>query len=265
MTMHNPANTNRATSCGVLVIGHGTRDPRGVAEFLETTRLLAARLAPLPVEPAFLELAQPTIAEGWRRLVARGPSSVLVSPLLLFAAGHAKRDIPAAVAEAASEFPAMTFRLVPHLGCHPALIERSADRVRAALANSPCRVEDCLLVVAGRGSRDSEATAETEQYARLVATRLGAPEVRVGFLAMAEPRLTAVLDEAATSRFPSIVVLPHLLFHGELLTTVQSLVRERRSLVSNKLWFAAEHLGPEAAIDAVVDRLGQENTPPSPA
>ena len=57
---------------GLLVVGHGTRDPQGIDEFIQTVRWIAERCHPEPVEPCFLELAAPTIHEGVDALVRRG-------------------------------------------------------------------------------------------------------------------------------------------------------------------------------------------------
>lgn len=85
----------------VLLVGHGTRDPEGVAGFLELAALVAERRPEWQVEPAFLEFAAPSIADGVAKLLAEGtPELLVVAPLLLFAAGHAKEDIPREVAAA---------------------------------------------------------------------------------------------------------------------------------------------------------------------
>jgi sirohydrochlorin cobaltochelatase len=85
---------------GLLLVGHGTRNQGGLAEF----RALAAQIEQLAhdfeVESCFLELAQPDISTGVQKLLSREIESLTVSPVLLFAAGHAKRDIPQAVEEA---------------------------------------------------------------------------------------------------------------------------------------------------------------------
>jgi sirohydrochlorin cobaltochelatase len=85
---------------GLLVVGHGTRNSHGLAEFGEVARQVAELADEFAVEACFLELAEPTIAMGVQRLLQRGVERLTVAPLLLFAAGHAKRDIPTAVEEA---------------------------------------------------------------------------------------------------------------------------------------------------------------------
>lgn len=241
---------------GVLLVGHGTRDPRGTDEFLEAAGQIGQRLAPLAVEPSFLELASPSIEAGWDRLMARGARRVIVAPLLLFAAGHAKQDIPAAVAAAARRHPDSTWRQADHLGCHPQLLELSARRALGAIPPQSAHPGAPWLVVAGRGSRDDEAIAETGKYAERLRRQLGYPDAAVGFLALAQPKLTEVLDAAARAGHPTILVVPHLLFHGELLGTVRRLVSERQELVPQTTWCVADHLGSDAAVvEAVCERI----------
>src|SRR6266545_2438904 len=81
----------------VVLVAHGSRDPRAAA----TTRALArvvARLSPgSPVRVAFLDHAGPRVGEALRPF---GADEVAVVPLLLTAAYHGRVDLPAALAEA---------------------------------------------------------------------------------------------------------------------------------------------------------------------
>ena len=250
-----------ADDVGLLLVGHGTRDPQGIGEFSETVRLVAERLPSAAVEPSFLELATPTIDTGLERLVARGKRKIVVAPLLLFAAGHAKQDVPAAVAAAAQKFPDVQWRQAAVLGCHSSLMQLSANRFHdAARAIAPAP-RSLRLIVVGRGSHDSEATRETVRYAEMLAGMVGVADVQAGFLAMAEPRLQAALEEAARSANDVIVVQPHLLFHGELLGEVQQRVTDWRLQVPTKGWTVAKHLGPAPeVVAAIVDRCRQSLT-----
>ncbi|HEV3003760.1 MAG TPA: CbiX/SirB N-terminal domain-containing protein, partial [Pirellulales bacterium] len=116
---------------GLLIVGHGTRDPQGLAAFREVVGTVAGRLEQTVVEGGFLELAEPNIAAAVSRAVERGAKQHLdVLPLVLFAAGHAKSDIPRAVASAGASHSGLTTRLLPHLGCHDRILELSAQRYR---------------------------------------------------------------------------------------------------------------------------------------
>ena len=253
---------------GVLLVGHGTRDPAGVAEFLAAAKDAAQRLAPRPLEPCFLEIAEPTIAKGFARLAERGARRVTVVPLLLFAAGHAKRDIPALVAEAAARHGDLPVRHTPPLECHPRILELSARRFRKALAgHSPVDRAEALLVMVGRGSSDAEAAAEMRRFSQLRRELTPVGELETCFVAKQRPTLPNALTAAAIGEFRRIVVQPHLLFKGQLIDDIRREV-ERASgdrlppglpaavdvATDEKQWLVAAPLGPEPElIDAIIE------------
>ena len=78
----------------LLVVGHGSRDPRGAREFHDLVGLVRGRNPSLTVEGGFIELSRPPISECVDRLAESGARNVAVVPLMLLAAGHAKDDIP---------------------------------------------------------------------------------------------------------------------------------------------------------------------------
>ena len=49
---------------GLLLVGHGTRDPAGQAEFVELTSRIRARLPSIPCQACSLEFAEPNIEQG---------------------------------------------------------------------------------------------------------------------------------------------------------------------------------------------------------
>ena len=79
---------------GVIVCGHGSRDTAAVAEFAQVAERLRPRFPDLPVDYGYLEFATPIIRDGLDALKAAGVNRVLAVPGMLFAAGHAKNDIP---------------------------------------------------------------------------------------------------------------------------------------------------------------------------
>nr|WP_207955801.1 CbiX/SirB N-terminal domain-containing protein [Rubrobacter marinus] len=79
----------------LLVVGHGSRDPRGAREFHELVGLVRERSPGLAVEGGFIELSKPPISECVNKLVEGKATRISAVPLMLLAAGHAKDDIPA--------------------------------------------------------------------------------------------------------------------------------------------------------------------------
>lgn len=143
---------------GLLLVGHGTRYRLGQDEFLATVRQIAERLPDWLVQPGFLELAVPTLDEAVERLVESGATDCVVTPLLLFAAGHAKRDVPELIDSARQRFPHVNFQQAGHLGCEPRLLSLSLRRFREArrLTGDLGGIDDLLeaggILEAGDGS-----------------------------------------------------------------------------------------------------------------
>lgn len=251
------ANVRFCDPCGLLVVGHGTRSERGLAEFQQTVELLARRLPAVAVQGCFLELAAPTIAEGLSLLAARGCRRVVVQPLLLFAAGHAQDDIPAAVRAAARAHPQIEILQAAHLGCHERLVALSAERYLESFAGAEDQASprDTLWLTVGRGAREASALAELARFVELRQRATPVGHVRTAYLAMAEPRLEQVLPQIAALRLRRVVVQPHLLFHGELVTLVSERVAAFAKQWPGQDWRVCTHLGPsEHVMEILADR-----------
>src|SRR5260370_29254252 len=76
----------------ILIAGHGSRDPDGIAEFLDLARHFRKHRPEVPVEIAFLEFARPTIQEAIDRLVHEGAPTIVLFPRVRMAAREAKND-----------------------------------------------------------------------------------------------------------------------------------------------------------------------------
>ena len=243
--------------CGVLLIGHGTRDDTGTTEFFELAARLAERVSPMPVAAALLEFQQPTIPEAWESLVSRGVRHIHVAPLLLFAAGHAKQDIPKIVADCQAATPNVTFDQTRPISRHRSLIDLVVQRLGVTLqelATSPRRT---AVVMVGRGSPDPCAQADMRVLSEIVSKRIAAAATETAFYAMARPRLPEVLNRVADSgRFDGVAVHPHLLFSGRLYQAIagqtEDAARKHRAI----RWITSSYLGPDAKVaDAVAGRI----------
>ncbi len=103
---------------------------------MAVTERLAERVAAYAVEAAFLEIARPTIEEGYAALVAAGCERVVVHPYFLYPGAHTTTDIPAALAAAADRHGAVPWVLTEPLNLDPRIVDVVADRVAAALEGS---------------------------------------------------------------------------------------------------------------------------------
>ncbi|WP_233902971.1 sirohydrochlorin chelatase [Stieleria maiorica] len=241
---------------GVLLVGHGTRDPEGTAEFFQLASVLARRMAPVPVEGCLLEFQHPTIPEAWQTLVRRGATQICVAPLLLFAAGHARSDIPDAVAACTAETPGVTSCQSGPLSRAPTIVELLVRRIKEA---TPQADDSVALLTVGRGSYDPCAKADMRVLGEIVARRCGIGGHAVGFYAMAEPKVPETLDELATRPgIRTVIVQPHLLFQGRLYDAIGTQVHEASQRHPNVQFVVGDYLGPTPEVaEALMRRIGQ--------
>ena len=240
---------------GVLLIGHGTRDTVGHAQFFALAELLARQIAPVPVQGCLLELQPPSIAEGWDSLARQGVCHIHAVPLLLFSAGHAKSDIPLALANCQRAWPAISWDQTRPLSRCPELLELILRRIDEAFTAAPLPLERTALVMVGRGSYDPCAQADLKLLAHCVGGRRRFRQVAAAFYAMAEPNLPQVLDElAADPAIEAILVQPHLLFAGAIDQAIRDLVAQSQQRHPHCRHYCSQYLGPEPEIAAALLR-----------
>ena len=145
---------------------------------------------------------------------------------------------------------------LPPLECHPRIVELSTLRFQEALRDRPPvdQGETMLLFVA-RGSSYPEALAEMRRFASLRAEQTPVGRTEVCFAAVAEPDLPEGLRRAAASPFRRIVVQPHLLFTGQVLSQIEQSVAEIAATHPQKEWLVTAHLGPSTLAAAAVANL----------
>lgn len=121
----------------ILLIDHGSRRAQANALLEEVAARVSERVgADTIVEPAHMELAEPTIAQGFARCVERGASMVVVHPFMLAPGRHVQEDLPRLVAEAAATHEGVGFVMAPPLGSHAGVIDAVVERCDAALEKS---------------------------------------------------------------------------------------------------------------------------------
>ncbi|WP_333742650.1 sirohydrochlorin chelatase [Streptomyces ardesiacus] len=152
----------------LVVVAHGSRDPRALSTVRALLDRVRALRPALPVHLGHVELNEPLLPDT---LAALGDGAAVLVPLLLGRGHHVKRDIP----ETAALSPART-RVAAPLGPHPLLVD--ALQARLTEAGWPTRPgPEHAVVLASAGSRDPESRADTARTAALLAARLGVPVV----------------------------------------------------------------------------------------
>jgi uroporphyrin-III C-methyltransferase len=145
---------------GVMVIGHGSRRSEANEDVCNAALRIAERGRFPLVAAAFLELARPTIAAAYARLVRLGASHIIVHPYFLSPGRHTRGDIPVEVRLAANQHPDVTYQITEPLAAHPLVIGAAIERIREAVASTSHRPlhgnhsGKVYLVGAGPGALD---------------------------------------------------------------------------------------------------------------
>jgi len=243
--------TRRPASPELVLVAHGSRDPRA----LSTVRTLIERISELrphlPVHLGHIELNEPLLPDTLATLPAG--DAVLV-PLLLSRGYHVKRDIP----EAAAAAPHVRARVAAPLGPHPLLVETLYGRLveagwRTRMSDSARRASGVVLAAAG--SRDPDAAVDTRRTAQLLAERLGVPVVPA-YASAAAPTVPAALRALAARGRHRIAVASYFTAPGRFAT----------QCAEAAAWIAAEPLGDHPAMARLVlHRYDQAVATPEPA
>ena len=170
-------------------------------------------------------------------------------PLVLVSAGHAKGDIPAALAREQERHPGLSYRYGRPLGPHPALLRRAgaaAGRGAGPARDAADRADVTVLLV-GRGSTDPDANAEVHKAARLLWEGRGYAGVETAFVSLAAARRAGGAGPVRRLGARRIVVLPYFLFTGVLPDRVRQQTQgwaaahpERRGAVAEVIGAATE-------------------------
>ncbi len=129
---------------GIILVDHGSK--RAAAnDMLFDVVTLFKRVARCPiVEPAHMELADPSIAHAFERCVAQGANFILVHPYFLSPGRHSTTDIPNLVAAAAALHPGIQSHVTQPLGLDEKIAQLILQRVEDCAHNN-YQCETCNL------------------------------------------------------------------------------------------------------------------------
>ncbi|MFY0692675.1 MAG: sirohydrochlorin chelatase [Paracoccaceae bacterium] len=210
---------------GVMICGHGSRSQAAVDEFSVLAEKLPAYLpADWETEYGYLEFANPVIRDGLDRLRDKGCDKILAVPGMLFAAMHAKNDIPTVLNTYAAKH-GIEVSYGRELGVDPKMIAAAGARVQEALDRANTELgalpnEDTCLVVIGRGASDPDANGNVAKIARMLQEGLGLGWCEVGYSGVTFPLVEPCLQHATRLGYKRIVIFPYFLFTGILIDRI---------------------------------------------
>ncbi|MFD2682183.1 sirohydrochlorin chelatase [Bacillus seohaeanensis] len=199
-------------SKAILFIGHGSRSADAITETYSLAEQCRSAI-PIDVqEVGFLEISTPTIKTAFETCVAKGATEIIVVPLLLMEAGHAKIDIPEQLsAYVTGNDENITIKYAKPFGIHDLMVTIVEDRVRSL--DIPENVDRLILI--GRGSSDPHLSKNFNKLISLVEKKELANKVEVCYLYGTEPSFKDVQWEVEKSS-ETVIFLPYLLFTGLL-------------------------------------------------
>ncbi|KAK8607265.1 hypothetical protein V6N13_053007 [Hibiscus sabdariffa] len=124
---------------GVIIVDHGSR--RKESNLMLT--MFRERTGYPIVEPAHMELAEPSIRDAFGLCVERGADRVIISPFFLFPGRHWYQDIPSLTADAAKDYPGVSYMITAPLGLHELLVDVMNDRIKHCLSHVAGDADEC--------------------------------------------------------------------------------------------------------------------------
>ncbi|MFF3743699.1 sirohydrochlorin chelatase [Streptomyces kronopolitis] len=214
----------------LLVIAHGSRDPRHAATVSALCARVRALRPGLRVEVGYLDFNAPRVPRLLERLSAeaaggRGVREVVALPLLLTRAFHAKSDIPAVLREAAGRLPLLSIRQAAVLGPSP-LLMAALERRLAQAGVRPGDPRPTGVVLASAGSSDPEAGAVLAETAREWRRTAGWCAVRPAFASASLPRTADAVRELRAEGVERVAVAPYVIAPGFLPDRIAAGARE---------------------------------------
>ena len=136
---------------GVILVDHGSRRAASNDLLLRVVEMFAATTEYPIVEPAHMELAEPSLQQAFDKCVSRGAQRVIVFPYFLSPGRHWKEDIPRLVEEAASQHPGIESLVTAPLGMHPLMMQVINQRIEHCLQHASGAAAQCDVCATSEG------------------------------------------------------------------------------------------------------------------
>ncbi len=248
---------------GVMVCGHGSRNQNAALEFAKVAEGLKTRFPEMPVEYGYLEFCNPVITHGLDQLRQQGVTRVLAVPGMLFAAGHAKNDIPSVLNTYNAQHGEMEIIYGRELGIDLKMIRAAGERIKSAIAEADATgdkvpAEETLLMVVGRGASDPDANSNVAKVMRMLWEGLGLGWGETCYSGVTFPLVEPGLEHAARLGYRRIIVFPYFLFTGVLVKRIYSYSDQVAARHPNIQFIKAPYLNDHPlVIDTFADRVNE--------
>ena len=257
---------------GVMICGHGSRSQSVVDEFATLAEKLPAYLPDdWLCDYGYLEFANPVIRDGLDTLREAGCDRILAVPGMLFAAMHAKNDIPTVLNTYAAKH-GVQVSYGRELGVDPKMIAAAAGRIQDAVESANAEhgdlplAETCLVVI-GRGASDPDANGNVAKIARMLQEGMGFGWAEVGYSGVTFPLVEPCLQHVARLPYSRVIVFPYFLFSGILIDRIYGFTDQVSAQYPGLTFIKAGYLGDhpkvlETFAERIIEQTGK-NPPPN--
>lgn len=201
----------------ILLIGHGSRVPEAVEEFVAFSKALSKHIGQ-PVDHCFLDLAEPEMMHGLHEAAERAGKGgeLLILPMFLGTAFHMKSEIAGAIEHIQEDFPDVHIHYSTPLGFHVKLAELMQVRIQEALDSTPDALppEETAVLVVGSGCSDPDSNSSTSKAARVLFEKGGYQMVEVAYERVTRPKTGEGIGRLHQLGAKQVVVITYLLFTG---------------------------------------------------
>ncbi|WP_428908300.1 sirohydrochlorin chelatase [Niallia sp. Krafla_26] len=238
----------------ILYICHGSRVKEASDQAVSFVRKIMKKVDTPIQEVGFLELSHPTVSQSFEHCVNQGATNIIVIPILLLTAAHAKKDIPDEIAHQQKRFPHVEVKLGRPIGVNDQMVDLLLEKMTET--GKLITQEDTVLLI-GRGSSDSDVKRDLSLIGEKLKQKAKIKKVEVCFLAAARPTLQEGLKIVQMTGANQVFIIPYLFFTGVLMKKVQAEIQKVKDDHGTK-WILCNYLGYHPIIENIImDQIQQ--------
>ena len=241
-----------------MICGHGSRHKDTSTEFQNFIKEIKKRFPKNPLSYGFLEISSPNVKLELTKLIRAKTSRILTVPVMLFAAGHIKKDIPDLIKASLSGNSSTKIKISREIGLDQKLIKAAKQKIEETQQTSSQSIskKETLLMMVGRGTSMEKVNKKIEKISRSLRNQIKFLDNDTSFMGITGPRFENSLIISARRKFKRIIIFPYFLFTGVLLDRIHSVTNK----ISKKFPETEFLISPcfkdhPLVIDAFADRI----------
>ena len=241
----------------ILLIGHGSRHPKGNPEIERFANEWRERHADWHIELCFIEFADVELEQGLHNAATNG-KRVIIVPLVLNAAGHVRAEIPHHIEHAKEKHPKTQFIYTPPITAGEPIFKILQRNLKTCFASLDLPApQNTGVIVLGRGSSDRKANGEISKIARWLFEESEHELVDIAFTGVTTPRLETTVQRQVALGMKQVIILPLYLFNGTLIERIDNQIKRLEQQYPRIVFAHSSYMGFESEIkDVLDDRVG---------